>query len=348
MTVIKKLLKIVAAGVVSIVIISGLLCFYDILPVHVENPNGNTDYKWPANSIWIKATEGISFGKNDANGFNNKTVVENPDIIILGSSHMAAGNVMQNENAAYLLSEKLKGKYTVYNMAIPGHHFFKVCQYIPANLELYEKAPKVLIVETTTVKISQKKANEVISSSVEFSPSHSSGIIAALQKVPFFRSLYHQMEEGLLTLFMPNSSSSADKTGVNFEPVDGSLEESIEIDIAAYDRIFSYLKKMEEKYKTQIIIVYHPTEVLMDDGTIYFNKDSYLYTFTSYANDYGISFVDMTKRLEEMYTNEHHVAHGFCTGKLATGHLNKYGHYAIADELYGEIAKLEEAEELCQ
>ena len=81
---------------------------------------------------------------------------------------------------------------------------------------------------------------------------------------------------------------------------------------------------------------------------MYIVQHEYLNTFISYANDYGISFVDMTDRFEDMYEKEHHVAHGFCTGKLATGHLNKYGHSAMADELYNEITRLEEAGEICQ
>ena len=56
----------------------------------------------------------------------------------------------------------------------------------------------------------------------------------------------------------------------------------------------------------------------------------------------------MTAKFEDMYYKEHHVAHGFCTGELATGHLNKYGHAAMADELYDEILKLEESGEICR
>lgn len=106
---IKGLLKVIASGIVAVAIICGLLCFYDIKPIHKENPKGNTDFVWLPNSIWVKATEGIAFGKFDANGFNNKSVISNPDIIVLGSSHMEAFNVMQNENSAYLLSQKLNG-----------------------------------------------------------------------------------------------------------------------------------------------------------------------------------------------------------------------------------------------
>lgn len=334
------------AGIVSVVIISGLLCFYSITPVHEENLKGNTDYVWPANSIWINATEGISCGQYDANGFNNIAVIDNPDIIILGSSHMEATNVMQDENAPYLLARKLNGKHSLYNMGISGHNFFKICQYIPKNLELYDKSPKIVVLETSIVDILKRNVDEVISSSVEHTPSHSAGIIGALQKIPFFRTLYHQVGGGLLKLFMPDSNSAIAKADGDIETAEKTTEVKSDIDIVAYEELFSYLKNLEEIYETQIIILYHPTEKLMDDGSIYFDRNEYLNAFNFYSNEYGISFIDMTDRFETMYYEENHVAHGFCTGQIATGHLNKYGHAAVADELYNEIMKLEEAGEL--
>lgn len=345
---IKGLLKVIASGIVAVAIICGLLCFYDIKPIHKENPKGNTDFVWLPNSIWVKATEGIAFGKFDANGFNNKSVISNPDIIVLGSSHMEAANVMQNENSAYLLSQKLNGKYSLYNMGVSGHDFFKVCQYLPANLELYDKAPRVVIIETSTVNLSKNNVDAAINSSIERTFSHNAGIIGALQKVPFFRSLYHQINGGLLDLFMPSSGSPETKTSEDKKTNTETSNSESEIDSAAYDELFSYLKAMEEKYGTQIIIFYHPAEKLMKDGTIYFDRDKYLAAFKSFACEYGISFVDMTDRFEEMYYRENHVPHGFCTGTLGAGHINKYGHAAVADEVYDEIIKLEEAGELCQ
>ena len=92
---IKGLLKVIASGIVAMAIICGLLCFYDIKPIHKENPKGNTDFVWLPNSIWVKATEGIAFGKFDANGFNNKSVISNPDIIVLGSSHMEVTRIIR-------------------------------------------------------------------------------------------------------------------------------------------------------------------------------------------------------------------------------------------------------------
>ena len=350
MHILKWLLKAAAAGIAAIAILCGLLCFYDIVPVHEENKKGNTDYVWPANSVWVKATEGIAFGKFDANGFNNITITDDPDIIVLGSSHMEATNVMQSENAACLLSKKLEDRYSVYNMGISDHNFFKVCQYLPVDLELFDPVPKVVIIETSTVRITKKKADKVISSSLGHVPSHSSGIVGMLQKIPFFRAVYHQVKRGLLHLFMPESGSPSEKTEKDADAGGNEdvKETKIKINTAAYEEIFSYLMHMEEKYGTQIIIVFHPTEKLMEDGTIFFDRDEHLRVFSSYAIEYGISFIDMSDRFEKMFYEENHVAHGFCTGKIAAGHLNKYGHAAVADELYNEICRLEEAGELCR
>ena len=340
MSILKRVTKIVAAIIISIIIISVLLCFYSITPVHIDNPKGNTDYVWPSNSIWVKATEGIAYGRYDANGFNNKTVIENPDIIFVGSSHIEATEVMQDENAPYLLSEKLAGRYTVYNMGISGHHFYRVCQYLPASLELFEKTPKAVIVETDLLSLSKDEVDKVLTGSVERMQSHNNGIIGILQRIPFFRTAYHQVEEGLLDLLMP---SNEEPTLTNDSDVSAK-----NVDEAAYVELFNFFKNLEKRYDTQIIILYQPYEELNNDGTITYLRDENGDVFQSYCEEYGITLLDMTSSFEKMYYDEHHVAHGFCTGKLATGHLNRYGHAAMANELYEVIVKLEESGEICR
>lgn len=349
MSLFKGIIKVVLAGIVSIAIISLLLCFYSITPVHIDNPKGNTDYVWPAHSIWVKVTEGIAFGRYDADGFNNKTVIENPDIIFLGSSHIEATEVMQDENAPFLLSKKLDGKYSVYNMGISGHHFYRVCQYLPANLELYDEPPKAVIVETDTLSLTKDLVDQIITKSIDRMQSPSNGVVGVLQRVPFFRTAYHQVEEGLLEKFMPSKGDSTEKPDRNGIEINTNEEESrTKVDKAAYEELFDYFKNLEDQYNTQIIILYQPYEKLNNDGSITYERDENADVFKYYSGEYGITLVDMTKRFEDMYYKEHHVAHGFCTGELATGHLNRYGHAAMADELYDAILKLEESGEICR
>lgn len=345
MSFLKGIIRVITAGIVSILIISILLCFYSITPVHIDNPKGNTDYVWPANSIWVKATEGIAFGRFDANGFNNKTVIDDPDIIFVGSSHIEATEVMQNENAPYLLSQKLGGKYTVYNMGISGHHFYRVCQYLPANLKLYRVAPKIVIVESDTLSVSQEQVNQILNASIERMRSHNEGMVGFLQRIPFFRTAYHQVEEGLLDLFMPANETSTDEIDIE-EPETEEPEKKA--DLAAYEKLFTFFRDLEEQYNTQIIILYQPYGKLNNDGSITYERNKNIDIFQSYSDEYGITLVDMTDCFEKMYYDDYHVAHGFCTGELETGHLNRYGHAAMADKLYDVIVKMEKSGEICR
>lgn len=228
--------KVIAAGLTAIAILSIVFCFYSLTPVRIENSLGNTDYVWSSNAPWVNMNEGISWGKFDANGFNNKTIVNNPDVIILGSSHIEAFNVMQDKSTGYLLNEKLNGKYSVYNMGISGHDIFKVCQYLPTNLKLY--SPKVVIIETSTVDISEVSVNQVLQSSVEYSPSHSNGLMYFLQKLPFLRQIYRQIDGGLIDLFMPGQT----KSSVSIEDANiDDLSDSVVVEQSSYDKFFDYL-----------------------------------------------------------------------------------------------------------
>ena len=82
------------------------------------------------------------------------------------------------------------------------------------------------------------------------------------------------------------------------------------------------------------IIMYHPSETLSEDGSVRYktNIDD-LKMFAKTCEDLGIIFVDMTPDFERLYEEEHILAHGFINTAVGTGHLNKYGHKAIAERL---------------
>lgn len=329
----KAFFKIIMAGITAIIILSLILSIYSLTPVHIKNPNQNTDYIWPANAPWIKMTEGISYGKFDGNGYNNLFVIDDPDILILGSSHMEATNLMQTDTLASVLNKKFDGQYKAYNKGISGHDFVKVCQYIPNNLDLYEIPPKVVIIEAASLTVSEKDITDILNHTVDYTPSYDTGILALLQKIPFIRVLYQQIEGGLLTLFKTNNTvTNTPQTSV--ENSDKIINESV------YEELFLYLHSLEEKYNTKIIIFYHPMETLQGDGSIQFNLDENLNNFTQAAKKNNVTFIDMSQSFKKMYYEQHYVAHGFSTGELGIGHLNAHGQSAIADRIYSEIQEL--------
>lgn len=232
----------------------------------------------------------------------------------------------------------------VYNMGVSGHHFFKVCQYLPANIKLYHTPPKVIVIETDSVTVTEQDKDAVLQSSVEYTPSHAKGIIGMIQKIPFCRMLYSQMESGLLDLFLAkNNNPSADIYQTN-----GVSDIQTIIDQNAYDELFAYLASLEAEYGTQILICYHPTGKLQEDGTIEFKRTKELEAFSKTAVERGIDFIDLTDAFEKLYYKDHKVAHGFVTGKVESGHLNASGHAAMAEALYEKIIQIEQERMLCR
>lgn len=330
----KNILKMILAGVCAVAILSVIVIPYSFSVSHVENPLKNTDFTAAPNTYWSKMREGISYGKKDAKGYNNLQVVEAPDVILLGSSHMEAFDVMQDENTGYLLGQNLKDRYSVYNMGVSGHNIYKVCKYLPRNIELFPNA-KAIIIEVDNVELEKEKVEQVFNNTVPFTPSYDTGIIATLQKIPFLRLAYRQLESGLIDLMLPEIKKA--------EPAEKT------VDLESYQKLFSYLGDLQKESGIEIIILFHPLELLNEDGSISFKTiPEELKMFSECAAENDITFVNMTEEFEEMYYESHHVPHGFITGKIGEGHLNKYGHAVIADTLTEVINKLEEDGKLCK
>lgn len=333
--------KIAGAGATAIVILSVLMCAYSFIPVHIENPNGNTDYIWPAGSVWFRATEGIGWGKYDGNGYNNPTVIEHPDILLLGSSHMEAQYIPQNDAMAAVMCDLFDGEHTVYNMGISGHTFFKICQYLPRNIELYRDSVKYVILEAYFVNVTQNDVNEVMEHKVDFASSHLNPIMKFVNDVPGLRIIDHQRKVGFFDLFKNPEDRKRSAFSLDEENYPSDVSES---DLPAYDTLFEYLSSIEKDTGVELIVFYHPTESFDSEGHILFERGEAYEAFAGAAEKHHIDFVDASEEFTRMFYRDHHVAHGFCTGKLGAGHLNSYGHRASAEVLVRFIREKEKKE----
>ncbi len=332
---VKSVGKFLLAGLVAFVILCLVTSLYSLTPLRIESAYGNTDYVWKQDFPWIKMTEGISYGVVDNQGFNNLEVVDNPDILLLGSSHIEAMNVMQNHSTSSVLNEKFEGEYSTYNMGISGHTLFKVVQYLPKSLSVYDTVPKYIVIETDTTILNGESVTQALNGEVPVTKVNNEGLVAWLQKFPFLRSAYHQLDNGMMDVLLPSKQND------NQEGVPNDSYVKPEIDKQPYEDMFSYLHKLQTVYDTKIIIVYHPFEHFNDDGEIYFNNKEYTEVFDEYAEKNDICFIDMTEAFKNLYYKENQVPHGFSTGALGEGHLNKYGHEAIANEIYRYITDVE-------
>lgn len=330
--------KMVLAGILAVAILSIIFTPYTFTPIHKANNGGNTDYIWPANARWFKMTEGISTGKFDDNGFNNPEVIDNPDILILGSSHMEATDVPQDKNVAAVMNEIFDSQYRTYNMGISGHTFTKLVKYLPVSTELFEEDPKYIVLEISNPVVTQSAVDKLRNGTVPTDPSYDKGIVATLQKSPFFRLVYQQISGGLLKLFTSPRTTSA--------PTAQTPEELSE---EAYDGMFSYIQEAMGDSTSQMIIVYQATEILQEDGSVAFdeNKEA-VAMFSQKCEEYGFTFLNMMEAFTEMYETEHKLPHGFITGAIGTGHLNADGHRVMAESLAEVIKQLDQEDESCK
>lgn len=195
----KWLCKATGAGLLAFVILNIFCILYYNIPVHYDNLEGSTDYVWEKGKFYSRFTEGFAFGVTDMNGYNNRVIPERIDYLIMGSSHMEAFNVAQNENTAALLQNFIYEaglNETVYNIGISGHEFLRCARNVKAALKTYQPS-KYVIIETSQIDFDIEQMKLVRDGEYPLLESHSDALIGKLQKFPYLRLLYSQLTQAM-------------------------------------------------------------------------------------------------------------------------------------------------------
>ncbi len=312
---IRALVKLVAAGIVSLVLLSAFCIVFSFSGVHVANPSGATDYKWQSRQWKSTMTEGFSWIKMDGRGFNNPDGVsaENPECLIMGSSHMEAVNVSSSENVAAQLRTLLPGM-TVYNIGVSGHNIYTCAKNMKDAMSEYAPG-KYVVVETDTVMLDSKTMTDVLENRFADIPSYDSGLLYYIQSYcPALKTIYKNIGDW----------RTAGKAA-------GSAEQSpFSVDKDVLERFLSKMK--EDCGDRQLIILYQPATRIDGDGNFMESADG-VKEFLDVCNRHGIVFVDMTADFRNLYQEQNILAHGFVNTAVGEGHLNRWGHRVIAEKL---------------
>ncbi len=321
--------KAFSAGCAAFLIMTVFCLFYYNVPVHYPNNSGTTDYKWNPDAFYSRCTEGIAAGRTNNEGFINPFDYEEGmeiHTLVMGSSHMEAYQVAQNENTAARLNGLLQDRI-VYNIGISGHNFLTCCSNFKAAVEYYHPEEYV-VVETARLDFSPEELDSVLNGEVPEIADHSKGVLAFLSKNQFIRLLYSQLK-GFL-----GQASEDEQEAV------GSFSAEVEDSRGQLDNVLSMLSGIAAENQVKIIIVYHPAGGIHADGTLKLPDDADAReTFSVLCDKNGIAFLDMTERFQREYESRHILPHGFCNSSVGSGHLNRYGHEMIADELYQMMEK---------
>ena len=326
------LLKVLAAGIVSLAVLSVVAFFYSYTGIHTTNTTKATDYTWLPNQRMNNMKEGFSFIKMDKNGFNNAELRNDKiDILLMGSSHMEAYQVNQNENCSFILNELLPEYYT-YNIGISGHTIYRVADNLDNALNKY-KPQKYVIIETNTIQLDSFQMKKVLSGESSAIKSYDSGVLFYLQKIPAFKPVYNQIDNWLNT--KTSSESFSDSPNIENIVVGDEYKKTL------FD-FLSIIASESENSRVTPVIVYAPNETLSKDGSLVFRtNDKFLEVYKETCESLGIIFIDMSEPFAEMYSEEKKLAHGFPNTAVGVGHLNKYGHRTVAKTIAEKICRSE-------
>lgn len=314
--------KAIISGMIAVVLLTGFSMLYYNLPVHFDTEDGSTDYSWETNKFYSRGTEGFALGKTNNEGYLNSydyTDETEVDILVMGSSHAEGYNVAMDESTAAVLGSLLPDR-TVYNIGMSGHTFMRCADNLSSAIAKYSPSQYVII-ETYSLDYTEDELIEAINEEVPHLPSYSGGIIGLMQKIPYFRLLYSQLEGFMGGAGDADTASDTPKTKI----IAGE---------EAYGKFFEKLKSTADEGGVQLIIVYHPKLTLTEDGGVTFPKDNELLgMYSELCEKNGIKFLDMTQRFEKEYEEKHILPHGFSNTSVGSGHLNKNGHAMIAESL---------------
>lgn len=317
-------LKALLAGIISLILLSGFCWGYSFDGIHIEPESGATDYVWEPNQLKVTMKEGFSRLHMDAAGYNNAfDYSDSPDILLMGSSHMEALQVSEDENTGALLN-KILPQYKTYNIGMSGHTIYRCMDNMDNALEKYHPQ-KYLVMVVDTVDLSVDEMQEVVDQTAVPMPSHNSGIVYYIQKIPSIKVIYKQLTDW-----------------VKLEEEETiSLNEEFQFPEGYETVLGEFIHRAAGKADTcdvELLIVFKPSQSLQENDTLsYGYTREYLDIFQSVCEKENVNFLDATEAFANLYQEEHKLAHGFINSAVGVGHINADGHrvlaYAIADKI---------------
>lgn len=317
--------RIILAAIASLCLLDLFVLIYSFSGVHITNESHATDYVWEPNQTKRTLEEGFAFVQMDELGYNNVSVLENVDYLIMGSSNVEAVNVGTHDNFVALLNDEYKD-VNFYNIGISGHQIYN-CVNNLADAAAAFVPKKAIVLVTDSIELDIESMSKVVSGNWERIPSYDTGALFYIQKkAPVIKTLYKKVLDW--------KDAEAIKADSNNDVVNSHNAVNYLSDeyVVALQQFISFAKK--NAGDVELIIVYQPSTRIDSKGLLdEANNQQALDLFEITCENNNIEFVDMTEDFRALYENEHILAHGFTNTAVGAGHLNRYGHQTIAERL---------------
>ena len=330
----KSLLKFVVAGIIAFIFLNILCIFYYINPDFISTKNEVTDFYWEPHSYYSRMTEGFGYGKMNNEGFNNiqdYNYGQPIDILLMGSSHMEGANVPQDKTTSAVLNELYNKSKYVYNIGVSGHDFPHIINNIQTAVQFYNPKEYVII-EISNFHYDIRELEQSIDSNLTRISTNDSKFIQFLKKIPYLNKIPYLRLLKLQYQYYRDSHKNINYSENNDTYVNEDTHKQI------LEAVFMKLSSISDKYKIKVIILYHPELTLNYDGSILDNTDTNILSlFNKFSEEYNVLFLNMRDKFSEEYNKYHTTPYGFLNTAVIVGHLNRFGHQLIANEIYTQI-----------
>lgn len=312
---------------IAATMLANSLCYFYFSPaVQIPNEKHFTELKLIPGNHNPYGIEGYGNITIDENGFNNMINFPYQDAraLFLGSSQTEAQHVGSQENYVARLNNALPDLYG-YNLGISGSTFVTTFVRISALIKNFPKA-EVLVFEINvmpTLNELTKLRDELASGALpdkDISWKANNPFMYLAARMPLARLIYIKYKTS-----HPVSTAAAKKSA-----------EPPEFDAAAYENTLREVLTLGKSVASSRKIVIFSIDRLQQnpDGSAAIAGDNgETAIFAKVSAELGIDYIPTGKAFLTAYNNQHTFPCGFYNTAPNAGHLNIYGHQAIADEL---------------
>lgn len=328
----------ICALVLGMGIVSAVGFFYYRPVGWLERDKNATSAVWEPNTILINFLEGGGITRVDSRGYTNPWGKELDDELILciGASYVQSKEVMESQKYTALLNDMLASddKLKVYNMSRDAYMYPEIVAGFSAAIQEFPQT-KVAVIDISNTDYSLTALEKSLVQR-EYSEKQTGDKLyeklSSIEKIKIKIKDYLPITSILKYQISQMQGEDAEATQV--------AEEAEEVSEEKYaEELDATMKQMREAFSGQIIILYHPSVFLNEDGSMSLDQPKYRGVFEEICQQNGIVFADVGEDFLQAYEERQEVPYGFNNVTMGEGHLNRYGHQIIADRLYDLIAK---------
>jgi len=322
------------AFLIAILICNPVVFIYYRPAGWIERTDAATDNIWRPNATLIMGLEGFGIYQVDKNGYLNENLpLEEEYILCVGNSNMQGKEVKKGNRISDILNNyyaESDEQLAVYNVSQDGFYFTDIVKSFPAIVGEFSNANTIIIEILKTDYTSLELQDAMVQK-----------VYDAKQNGEIVWDNHSNIQKAKMSIKESFPILSLAKRQADV--ISGLKEDSFsEEKIANKEELYKTLKLMREQYDGRIIIVYHPTVSINEDGTCSMNIEDGTSLFKNTCEAIGIDFLDVSSAFQKAYEEENVVPYGFHNTMPGIGHLNEYGHKIIAEEIIKLISREEE------